>query len=313
MSDNQQQLHSLVLSAELNSENENVEQLGPIIKSIYDTGRQEAFLEQLSTFVRKKEGEIERMCNSNYQEFVHSVDQLLKVRQGTVNLKNKIIDLNYDVQKSGKKVAAKKKELVQTRKTQKNIDEAVETLQLCLHVLDMANRVNYLVEERKYYSALRTLEELQTVHLRKVIQYEFAKHMHESIPVMQNSVKDAVTKEMKEWLFRVRQVTRQVGKISMEQMKIRQERWKAKVSQNPDLRSVPVSSPIEIVMNEENEFNIINNKEVQIDFKPLYQCLHIHEELGKLSEFKSNYEEDRRAQANLVLSQSYTLRESDEK
>ncbi|CAG8811586.1 2657_t:CDS:2, partial [Racocetra persica] len=158
-----------------------------------------------------------------------------------------------------------------------------------------------------------TLEELQTVHLRKVIQYEFAKHMHESIPVMQTSVKDAVTKEMKEWLFRVRQVTRQVGKLAMEQMRLRQERWKVKVSQNPDLRSVPVSSPIEIVMNEENEFNIINNVEVKIDFKPLYQCLHIYEELGKLNEFKSNYEEDRKAQANLVLSESYTLRENNDK
>lgn len=297
----------------MNSENENVEQLGPIIKSIYDTGRQEAFLEQLATFVRKKEGEIERMCNSNYQEFVQSVDQLLKVRQETVNLKNKIIDLNYDVQKSGKKVAAKKKELIQTRKIQKNIDEAVETLQLCLHVLDMANRVNYLVEEQKYYSALRTLEELQTVHLRKVIQYEFARHMHESIPVMQNSVKDAVTEEMKGWLYSVREVSRQVGKIAMEQMSLRQERWKVRVSQNPELRSVPVSSPIEIVMNEENEFNIINNDELEIDFKPLYQCLHIHEELGKLSEFKTNYEEDRKAQANLIISQSYTLRENNEK
>ena len=63
----QQQLQSLVLSAELNSENENLEQLGPIIKSIYDSGRQEAFLDQLTAFERKKEGEIERMCNSNYQ------------------------------------------------------------------------------------------------------------------------------------------------------------------------------------------------------------------------------------------------------
>ncbi|CAG8434342.1 1359_t:CDS:10 [Diversispora eburnea] len=314
MSENeQQQLQSLVLSAELNSENENLEQLGPIIKSIYDTDRQEAFLEQLAVFVRKKEGEIERMCNSNYQEFVHSVDQLLKVRQGTVNLKNKIIDLNYDVQKSGKKVAVKKKELIQTRRIQKNIDEAVETLQSCLHILDMAIRVDNLVEERKYYSALRTLEELQTVHLRKFIQYEFAKHMQESIPVMQNNVKNAVTKEMKEWLFRVQQDTRQVGKIAMEQMKLRQERWRTKVQQNPDLRSVAVSSPIEMVMNEENEFDIINNDQVKIDFRPLYQCLHIHEELGKRNEFKSNYEEDRKAQANLVLSQSFTLRENDEK
>nr|CAG8441077.1 15646_t:CDS:10 [Entrophospora candida] len=285
MSDvNQQQLQSLVLSAELNSENENLEQLGPIIKSIYDTGTQEAFLDQLSIFVRKKEGEIERMCNSNYQEFVQSVDQLLKVRQGTVNLKNKIIHLNDDLHNSGIKVAAKKKELIQTRRIQKNIDEAVETLQLCLHILDLANRVTHLIESKKYYSALRTLEELQNVHLRKVIQYEFAKHMQESIPAMQNNVKDAVTKEMKEWLFKVRQDSRQVGKIAMEQMRLRQERWSNKLAQNPNLRVVP------------------------IDFKPLYQCLHIYEELGKRNEFKTNYEEDRKAQANLVLSQSFSLK-----
>ncbi|CAJ0851754.1 18413_t:CDS:10 [Entrophospora sp. SA101] len=274
MSDvNQQQLQSLVLSAELNSENENLEQLGPIIKSIYDTGTQEAFLDQLSIFVRKKEGEIERMCNSNYQ-----------VRQGTVNLKNKIIHLNDDLHNSGIKVAAKKKELIQTRRIQKNIDEAVETLQLCLHILDLANRVTHLIESKKYYSALRTLEELQNVHLRKVIQYEFAKHMQESIPAMQNNVKDAVTKEMKEWLFKVRQDSRQVGKIAMEQMRLRQERWSNKLAQNPNLRVVP------------------------IDFKPLYQCLHIYEELGKRNEFKTNYEEDRKAQANLVLSQSFSLK-----
>ncbi|CAG8491482.1 5716_t:CDS:10, partial [Ambispora leptoticha] len=307
----QQQLQSLVLSAELNSENENLEQLGPIIKSIYDNGRQEAFLEQLTVFVRKKEGEIERMCNSNYQEFVHSVDQLLKVRQGTVNLKNKIIDLNYDVQLSGKKLATKKKELIQTRKIQKNIDEAVETLQTCLYVLDLANRANSLIEEKKYYSALRTIEELQTVHLRKVSQYEFARHMQESIPVMQNNIKDAVTRELQEWLFKVREVSSKVGKLAIEQLTLRQERWKQKVAQNKDLASAPVNSPIELAMNEENEFNVVNNDQVQIDFKPLYQCLHIYEELGKRSEFKANYEEDRRAQANLVLSANFTLKDGD--
>ncbi len=38
----------------------------------------------------------------------------------------------------------------------------------------------------------------------------------------------------------------------------------------------------------------MNNDHVNIDFKPLYQCLHIYEELGKRSEFKMNYEDDRR-------------------
>ena len=36
-----------------------------------------------------------------------------------------------------------------------NVDDAIETLQLCLRVLDMASRVDGLIESRRYYAALR--------------------------------------------------------------------------------------------------------------------------------------------------------------
>ena len=48
--------------------------------------------------------------------------------------------------------------------------------------------------------------------------------------------------------------------------------------------------------------------EVNIDFKPLFRCLHIHDSLGKRAEFRLSYEEDRRAQANLALSTPLNLR-----
>lgn len=46
---------------------ENLEQLGPVIKNITETGKQQAFLDALDAMIRKKDGEIERMCNSHYQ------------------------------------------------------------------------------------------------------------------------------------------------------------------------------------------------------------------------------------------------------
>lgn len=46
---------------------ENLEQLGPVIKQITETGKQEAFVDQLDSLIRKKDGEIERMCNTHYQ------------------------------------------------------------------------------------------------------------------------------------------------------------------------------------------------------------------------------------------------------
>ena len=47
-------------------------------------------------------------------------------------------------------------------------------------------------------------------------------------------------------------------------------------------------------MNEEyNEPIIEGVNDVKIDFTPLYQCLHIHEVLGKISELKDKFDENR--------------------
>lgn len=75
----------------------------------------------------EKEAEIEAVCTRNYQvkssppllggrftaanavrkDFVGSVSSLLQVRQGTVSLKHRVVELNEDVQKSGGGVADK--------------------------------------------------------------------------------------------------------------------------------------------------------------------------------------------------------------
>ncbi|RUP11994.1 exocyst complex subunit Sec15-like-domain-containing protein [Jimgerdemannia flammicorona] len=281
------------------AESENLEQLGPIIKQVTETGKQDAFLDHLDAFIRKKEVDIERMCNNNYQEFVQSVDQLLKVRQGTVNLKHKIVELNTEMHKTGSRLAAKQ-----------NIDQAIETLQTSLLVLELANKVDTHMKNQKYYSALKTLDELQSQHLRHVMQFEFATYLSNSIPVMQSMIKDAVTNEMKEWLVKVRETSRRIGAMAMTHMQDRQDRWRVKTAEDPKLKSVQhhnVNSAIEKVVNEADETNILD--EVNIDFQPLFRCLHIYDSLGRRQEFKTSYEEDRRAQANLALSSPLNLRD----
>ncbi|KAJ3293591.1 hypothetical protein HK104_004343 [Borealophlyctis nickersoniae] len=134
---------------------ENFDQISYTIKQIFQTGKEEAFADQLSTFIHRKEMEIEKMCNFHYQEFVQSVDQLLKVRVGTVTLRNKIVDLNQELQETGGNIVEKKKEMIENRRTLLNIETAMDALQSCLFVLDIANKVNTHIENRKYYSALR--------------------------------------------------------------------------------------------------------------------------------------------------------------
>ncbi|KAG1463796.1 hypothetical protein G6F56_005210 [Rhizopus delemar] len=128
----------------------------------------------------------------------------------------------------------------------------------------------------------------------------------QGVPVMQNTIKTTVTVELKEWLARVREVSREIGQLAMHRMQERQERWRSKTTENPKLKNLQhhqVNSAIEMVVNEGLE------NEVNIDFEPLYKCIHVYSTLGKPNEFKTSYSEDRRAQANLALSTPVNLRD----
>ncbi|RCI06211.1 hypothetical protein CU098_005927 [Rhizopus stolonifer] len=299
----------LALSAALDDA-ENVEQLGPVIKNITETGKQAAFLDSLDTLIRKKDAEIERMCNSHYQEFVSAVDQLLKVRQGSVELRGKLTEVNQTLQIRGTKWAERKRELTNAKKVQQNIEDAIEALQSSLVVLESADKVNDQLDQKKYYAALKTLDNLDDDRLGQATQYTFAKMLAQGVPVMQNTIKTTVTVELKEWLARVREVSREIGQLAMHRMQERQERWRSKTTENPKLKNLQhhqVNSAIEMVVNEGLETSILD--EVNIDFEPLYKCIHVYSTLGKPNEFKTSYSEDRRAQANLALSTPVNLRD----
>ncbi|EST08300.1 Exocyst complex subunit Sec15-like protein [Kalmanozyma brasiliensis GHG001] len=301
------QLQQLTLFSDLDADAENLEQLGPIIKSLDEARQQDAFLRHLKTFVREKDREIEAVCDANHTEFVDAVDKLLKVRTGTVTLKHRIGELNEDVQAGGSSLGGKKRQLLETQRTAANVGEAIAALQVCLRVLDMANRADGLIADKKYYAALRSLQELENVHLRGLLHHEFARHMLDGIPQMRGQVKAAVTREMKEWLFEVREKSRTVGQLALETMENRQKRWRVKTQRDPLLRLAKVNSAIELVVNERAEHNFVDNDRVSIDFRPLYQCIHIYDALDLREELQSSYHEDRRAQANLLLTQGLTF------
>ncbi|KAJ8660146.1 hypothetical protein O0I10_004005 [Lichtheimia ornata] len=289
---------------------ENLEQLGPVIKQITQTGRQEAFVDQLDALIRKKDGEIERMCNAHYQEFVQAVDQLLKVRQGTAELRQKISEVNIALQTRGNRLTEKRRELIEARRVQHNVEHTIKVLHSSLAVLELANRANHQLEAKKYYSALKTMDSLENDHLQEMPQYSFVKHLSEGVPIMQNNIKDSVMVQLREWLATVRGISREIGSLAMQRMQERQDRWRAKTADNPKLRYLQhhnVNSAIEMVVNEGLESSIID--EVAIDFEPLYRCIHVYDTLGKRQEFKTSYEEDRRAQANLALSAPINLRD----
>jgi hypothetical protein len=306
------------------------EQLGSTLKTFCRIQRQDALIDQLTVILHKKEQEIEKLCNSHYQEFIHSVDELLKVRSDAETVKQDLHQFDQNYQKTGQNLLALKQKLSAQRKAYINVETASNTLKACLFILELANKINFLIEQKKYYSALKTLEEMQNYHLNSSLsQFEFVKHVQECIPSVQNYVKSQVLAQLKEWFVTIREQSRIVGKIVMSETSKRETRDPlfsnaARVStsllpKQTGEGTLPVSisrenlswESLEAILNEEDEIDVFHNNEVNVDFRPLYQCIHIHDVLGLKGALKGNYDENRRLQANLILKSNFSLSEKD--
>jgi exocyst complex component 6 len=63
-----EQLQQVYLSTDfIGSQNESLEHLTLIIRNIHASRQQDAYLRQLDSYIKDKEGEIEEVCKTNYQ------------------------------------------------------------------------------------------------------------------------------------------------------------------------------------------------------------------------------------------------------
>ncbi|KAJ2254239.1 Rab GTPase-binding exocyst subunit S15, partial [Coemansia sp. RSA 455] len=170
----QQQLQQLVLLSDsvgtagagvgagsVSTVEEAMEQLGPLIHSVYRANKQKLFRQQVDLFAQRKDAEIMKLCGNYHQEFVQSVAQLLKVRQNTSELQEKVVGLNAELQLSGKSLYEKKAELLSLRREHGNIQDAVDAVRGCLDVVRLVAGFDEQVVGKQYYSAIKTLSALK--------------------------------------------------------------------------------------------------------------------------------------------------------
>ncbi|KAK2734018.1 hypothetical protein FQN57_001887 [Myotisia sp. PD_48] len=301
-------LNKIVLSS---SDSDYLDQLIPSIREYSHGNRTSQLLHSLTKFSNDRESKIENICNSTHQEFASSVNQLLHVREGTVDLTQEILDLNQSIQASTKRLAEQKKALVESRSHRQNIDEASKALQDCLEVLRLANQVHDLLAKKNHYAALRALDELQNVHLKGVTQYKIAEVIQRSVPMTQRAIADAVMADLNTWLYRIREMSQYLGELSLYHTDLRKNRFKNRAEQLPYLSHFKLNSAIELVSDEQEEFDLLQNDDLQVDFTPLLECLHIHQSLGQMDKFRSEYATTRRRQKDLLLPPSITLIEEE--
>ena len=283
------------------------------MKDVRSSDRSNRLIRTLDSLSAKREARIEKVCSTNHQEFITSVNQLLTVRQGTESLTSEILTLAQDIQTSTETLATVKKELVDSRAVRQNIEETTKAINACLEVLRLANQVHDLMAKKSNYAALRALDELKTVHLREVSRFKLAEMIEKSVPATQRMIADAVMNDLNTWLFRIREASQYLGEVAFYHTDMRRERQRKRAEGDEYMEKFLLNSAVELVADETEELDILNDEEteIQIDFSPLFECMHIHETLGQSDKFRAEYAATRRRQKELLIPTSVNLMEEE--
>ena len=113
--------------------------------------------------------------------------------------------------------------------------------------------------------------------------------------------------DLNTWLFRIRETSQFLGEVAFYHTEMRRNRQRKRVEEDEFLSKFKLNSSIELVYDESEEFDVLDNEELQVDFTPLFEALHIHDALGQSDKFRSEYATTRRQQKDLLIPTSVEL------
>nr|XP_033467399.1 exocyst complex component 6 isoform X3 [Epinephelus lanceolatus] len=301
--------------------------LGTTLRSIYDDqpNAHKRFMEKLDARIRNHDREIEKMCNFHHQGFVDAITELLKVRADAEKLMGQVTDTNRRLQEAGREVTAQTEEVIRCRIQQRNMATTVEKLQLCIPVLEMYSKLKEQLESKRYYAALKTMEQLEKVFIPRVSQYRFCQIMGENLPRLREEIKEISMSDLKDFLESIRKHSDKVGETAMRQAQ-QHRTFNSAVAKQASIGhyTKPVYSlngrthththnglmiDDDTGDEEEADEEILTAQDL-VDFSPVYRCLHIYTVLGDRETFESYYRKQRKKQARLVLQPQANMHET---
>ncbi|XP_076856134.1 exocyst complex component 6 isoform X2 [Brachyhypopomus gauderio] len=296
--------------------------VGPTLRSVYDDqpNAHKRFMEKLDARIRNHDREIEKMCNFHHQGFVDAITELLKVRADAEKLMGQVTDTNRRLQDAGREVTVQTEEVIRCRVQQRNMATTVEKLQLCIPVLEMYSKLKEQLESRRYYAALKTMEQLENIYIPRVGQYRFCQIMAETLPKLREEIKEVSMSDLKDFLESIRKHSDKIGETAMRQA----QQHRTFLSTVQKQVSAGCTKPLyslngrgafqhngleEAVDEDEADDEVLTAQDL-VDFSPVYRCLHIYTVLGDRETFENYYRKQRKKQARLVLQPQSNMHET---
>ncbi|XP_031128311.1 exocyst complex component SEC15A [Ipomoea triloba] len=289
----------------------NGDDLGPLVRHSFDSGKPEALLHQLKNVVKKKEVEIEELCKLHYEDFIVAVDELRGVLVDAEELKSELASENFRLQEVGSALLLKLEELLESYSIKKNVTEAIKMSRNCVQVLELCVKCNTHISQGQFYPALKAVDLIEKNYLQNIPVKKLKAIIEVRIPLIKSHIEKKVCTEVNEWLVHIRSTAKDIGQTAIayassarqrdEDMLARQR--KAEEQSCLGLGDFSYSLDVEEI----DEESIL-----KFDLTPLYRAHHIHKCLGFPEQFREYYYKNRFLQlsSDLQISSAQPFLES---
>ncbi|GMI69444.1 exocyst complex component sec15B [Hibiscus trionum] len=287
----------------------NGEDLGPFVRKVFASGRPETLLHLLRHFARSKESEIEEVCKSHYQDFIMAVDDLRSLLSDVDSLKSALSDSNSRLQSVGGPLLSSLDSFVVAQNVSKNVNSALQSVTLCIKLMELCTRANLHLSNGSFYMALKCLDLIKNEFLDKTPSSTLKRMLERKIPEIRSHIERKISKEFGDWLVDIRVVSRNLGQLAIGQASAarqREEDLRIKQRQAEEQSRLSLRGCVYALEEDDDEgglggdengsYSNGNDGLFGFDLTPLYRAYHIHQTLGLEDRFKQYYFENRKLQ-----------------
>ncbi|KAL5713113.1 Exocyst complex component S15B [Ranunculus cassubicifolius] len=288
----------------------NGEDLSPFIRNSFISSKPETLIHHLRDVTRSKELEIEEVCKAHYQEFISAVDELKTLLSDVESLKSSISISNSRLQSVATPLLSVLDSYVETEIVSNNIGLGLESVQICIKLFEICDRVNFHLVSNNFYMALKGVDVIESELMEVIPSKTILRMLENRIPEIRAHIERRISKEFGDWLVDIRIVSRNLGQLAIGRASAarqREEGLRDKQREAEEQSRLSSRDTVYVLEEEEEEEDdegiggeeMYSNGGVGLlgfDLTPLYRAYHIHQKLGLEERFKKYYFENRKLQ-----------------
>ncbi|EGZ24434.1 hypothetical protein PHYSODRAFT_482423 [Phytophthora sojae] len=274
------------------------------------------FAASLQEYAAAKENEIRNVCSSNYQEFVDSIEEIVRMKADVSKLQNDIHRFQSELAGATSEVLSIHDSLATCYTVQKHIDESIEKLQQCQRIVALAAAIEAYIQQGKLFHALKMLEELR-VEIAAFRGRLFPQRMSDWMHVAIRTIKDEAKRSASVWLEDIRAASSAIGEAAIHRLEnqISEQYYEqdilekcghappgAVLGRSPSSGNVPISPRASLSPTSSGRSLVGEDtfKLPSIRLSPMLRILHVFRVMSQVPELAAFYNANRLPQLQLT-------------